>query len=337
VVPVTQLPLVIAHRGASGYRPEHSRSAYELAIALGADAVEPDLVASRDGVLVVRHENEISGTTDVAAHPEFAARRTTKTVDGETLTGWFTEDFDWAELATLRVVERIPKVRPANTEWNGTDGILRFSDLLELLDAAPRPVALVAEIKHPTFYAALGILLDELYAAELAAAGWSDDERLTTECFELSILPKIRARGVGGRMVFLIDAKGSPADEVAANGRHALKYASYLTTAALAQLATVVDGISLSKRILLPKNTDPRRLDLPSTLVDSAHDAGLVVFCWTLRAENKFLGRGLTRGLDAAAPGDWMREFRAIMQTGLDGVFADQPDLALEARASLSA
>ncbi len=334
---MSALPIVIAHRGASGYRPEHTLAAYELAIAQGADAVEPDLVVSRDGVLVVRHENEISGTTDVASRPEFADRRTTKTVDGAKLTGWFTEDFDWDELATLRAVERIPALRPRSAAHDGEQGILRFGDLLSLLDAAGRPVALVAELKHPTFYASIGVALDELYAAELAAAGWTDDPRLTTECFEKTALLAARARGVGGRIVLLIDSAGSPPDEVALHGDRAPAYADYLTAAGLSALAREVDGISLHKRLVVPKRTDLARFDGVSALVDAAHAAGLLVFTWTLRAENTFLSRGATRGPDAAALGDWMLEFTALMRTGVDGVFCDQPDLGVAARAALEA
>ena len=144
-------PLVIAHRGASGYHPEHTRKAYLTAIAQGADAIEPDLVISRDGVLVIRHENEISGTTDVASRPEFAHLLTTKVVDGEELTGWFTEDFTWAELSTLRCIERVPQLRPQNAFENGEYAMLRFIDLLEIADQAPRKLTLVVEIKHPTY------------------------------------------------------------------------------------------------------------------------------------------------------------------------------------------
>lgn len=331
---MNQLPLVIAHRGACGYRPEHTLSAYRLAIAMGADAVEPDLVSTSDRVLVVRHENEISGTTDVAAHAEFAARRTTKTIDGIELTGWFTEDFTWAELSTLRAIERIPKVRKANRQFNGGEAMLRFTDLLELLDASPRRVELVAEIKHASYFASIGLPLDELFAAEIETAGWTNDSRLTTESFELSVLLKIRDRAVGGRFVYLIDAKGSPPDEVAAHGADALSYSEYLTPTGLAALATEVDGISLAKRLVLPKGVDPKTSG-ESKLVADAHAAGLTVFVWTLRAENKFLGRKLAKGVDAGAFGNWKREFTAIMRSGVDGVFADQPDLALQARAML--
>ena len=332
---MSPLPIVIAHRGASGYRPEHTRAAYELAIAMGADAVEPDLVVSRDGVLVIRHENEISGTTDVASRPEFAARRTTKSVDGEKLTGWFTEDFTWDELATLRAIERIPKLRPQSAKRDGEQGILRFVDLLALIDASGRSVALVAELKHPTYYASIGVALDDLYAAELEAAGWARDQRLTTECFEKSVLLKVRAKSVGGRIVLLIDAKGSPPDEVAAHGKKAAPYSDYLSEAGLFALAGEVDGVSLHKRIVIPKEADLKTFDGRSPVVDAAHAAGLLVYTWTLRAENKFLSRGATKGPDAASLGNWMLEFGAIMRAGVDGVFCDQPDLGIAARASL--
>jgi glycerophosphoryl diester phosphodiesterase len=323
--------MVIAHRGASGYRPEHSRSAYLLAIAQGADAVEPDLVPTRDGVLVVRHENEISGTTDVAAHPEFADRRTTKTIEGQKLTGWFTEDFDWSELSTLRVRERLPKLRPGNRDFEGDDGILRFVDLLEILDAAPpvpetgRRVQLVAELKHASYFEAIGLPLDELFAAELGRAGWDDDARLIVESFETTVLAQVRDRGIRARYVFLIEASGAPADHPERD------YADYLTPRSLAALAeSGLRGISINKHLLLP---DAAGRGDEASLVERAHAAGLVVFVWTLRAENHFLARDLR--VHDSDLGRWRDEFALILGTGVDGVFADQPDLALQARAAL--
>ncbi|MBN9186969.1 MAG: hypothetical protein J0I62_00510 [Microbacterium sp.] len=173
-------PLVIGHRGAPGYRPEHSRSSYDLALEMGVDAVEPDIVVSRDGVLVVRHENEISGTTDVTTRPAFADRRTTKTVDGETLTGWFAEDFTWDELSTLRAVERLPEIRPASATFDGQQPILRLRDVLDLVRAASlaqgREIGVVVEIKHATYFAGLGWDVAALLAAELREAGWAAGE-----------------------------------------------------------------------------------------------------------------------------------------------------------------
>lgn len=329
---VARVPLIIGHRGASGYRPEHTRAAYELAFRLGADAVEPDIVATRDGVLVLRHENEISGTTDVASRPEFADRRANKLIDGARLTGWFTEDFTWAELSTLRAVERLPQVRQASATFDGLEPILRLSDLLGIIDDASgqRQRIMVAELKHATYFESIGLPLDELFASEVS--GWASDENLIVECFEQTVLGKVRARGVPGRVVFLAEASGSPADLVAQFGSKALPYSAHLTNAGLARLATAVDGVSVDKRLLL--STDAAGTTTTTDFVERAHAAGLEVYTWTLRAENKFLAKGMRRGSSARDYGDWLDEFRRILGTGLDGVFADQPDLVREALAS---
>jgi glycerophosphoryl diester phosphodiesterase len=304
-----------------------------LAFALGADAVEPDLVASRDGVLVVRHENEISGTTDVASRPEFTDRRTTKLIDGTELTGWFTEDFTWNELATLRAVERLPALRPGSAAFDGQEPLLRLRDLLEIVDAASvvRPRVLVAELKHATHHESVGLPLDELLAAELSA--WASPENLIVESFEQAVLGRVRGRGVAGRLVFLAEASGAPADLVALDGASARSYADHLTDAGLARLASEVDGVSVDKRLLV--STDAAGEGTSTDLVERAHAAGLETYVWTLRAENEFLPTALQRGSAPGDYGDWMTEFRAIVETGVDGVFADQPDLARAALASL--
>jgi glycerophosphoryl diester phosphodiesterase len=322
---------VIAHRGASGYRPEHSRAAYELALELGADAIEPDIVATRDGVLVLRHENEISGTTDVATIAAFADRKTTKVIDGVSLTGWFTEDFDWAELATLRAMERLPKLRRGSATFIGGGGILRLSDLLELLDAAGRPVVLVAEIKHATHFASLGLRLDELFAE--AIRDWATPDNLIVESFEQTVLGQIRGRGIPGRYVFLAEDAGSPPDLVARLGDNAPSYADHLTDAGLATLATDVDGVSVPKSLILLAD-DAGNVTGHTDQPARAHAAGLSAWVWTLRAENRFLAPNLRVGDRDASYGDWLTEFRLIMDSGVDGVFADQPDLALRARDS---
>ncbi|WP_307807389.1 glycerophosphodiester phosphodiesterase family protein [Naasia sp. SYSU D00948] len=325
-------PLVIAHRGASGYRPEHTASAYRMALAMGADAIEPDLVASRDGVLVVRHENEISGTTDVASRPEFASRRTRKVIDGVRHTGWFTEDFTWAELATLRARERLPSIRPRNTAFDGAEGLLRLSDVIALAEQSDRPVVVVAELKHPTYFASLGLPLDELFAQEVG--GWATDANLVVECFEEDVLAGVRARGVPGRRVFLVEAQGAPADHVARFGSAARTFASYLTDEGLAGLAGTVDVVSVNKGLLLQED---RRGNVTGTtdLVERASAAGLETFVWTLRAENAFLGRNLRRGREPSDYGDWMAEYRLIFGTGVAGAFCDHPDLGIQARDSL--
>ncbi len=325
-------PLVVGHRGASGYRPEHTEAAYRLAFELGADAVEPDLVATRDGVLVLRHENEISGTTDVAAHPEFADRRTTKRIDGVRLTGWFTEDFSWAELSTLRAVERLPLLRPASAGFDGRYPILRFVDLLRILDdvaeaRADRPL-LVAEIKHASYFASIGLPLDELFAD--AVAGWATPDTLVTEAFEESVLHAVRRRGVPGRIVYLVERSGTAADLVARRGAAAApSYAAQLRGAELERLAARVDGVSLDRGLVVRVEGDAV---VSTGAVERARAAGLAVFTWTLRPENRFLAPPFRIGRDPAAHGDWRADFAAILATGVDGVFADHPDLAVAAR-----
>ncbi|MCP1503271.1 glycerophosphoryl diester phosphodiesterase [Curtobacterium herbarum] len=328
-------PLVIAHRGASGYRPEHSRSAYELAIELGADAIEPDLVPTKDGVLVLRHENEVSGTTDVADRPEFRDRRTTKTIDGHRLTGWFTEDFTWDEVRTLRTRERLPELRRASRQHDGEDTVLRLEDLLAILDAAPRPVGLVAEVKHASAFAAAGFPMASLLDDVLGTAGWRGDDRLTVESFEKGVLRQVAEHGTGGRLVYLQEARGAAADEVAADGSAATTYAAERTDAALARLATEFHGVSVDLPTLMA-GVDTRAVDDPgpvrSDMVDRAHAVGLAVYTWTLRPENRFLPAALRRGGELAALGDWERWFTSVLRTGVDGVFADHADLAVRAR-----
>lgn len=332
------MTLVIAHRGASGYRPEHSRSAYELAVELGADAIEPDLVPTKDGVLVLRHENDVSGTTDVAAHPEFEHLRTTKTVDGHTVTGWFTEDFTWAELQTLRTRERLPALRPGSAEHDGEEPILRLEDLLAILDAVPRPVGLVAEVKHAEYFGRAGFPMGQLVDDALGAAGWRGDDRLTIECFEKGVLRDLRARRVGDRLVYLQEARGSAADEVASHGSLAPTYAAERSEDALASLATEFHGISVDLGTLMA-GVDTVALDDPtpvrSAIVDRAHEAGLAVYTWTLRPENRFLPAPLRRGGEVAAFGDWERWYTSVIRTGVDGVFADHTDLGVLARSAV--
>jgi len=288
----------------------------------------------------VRHENEISGTTDVAQHPEFAGRRTTKVIDGASLTGWFTEDFTWKELATLRAVERLPKIRQHNTTFDGEQPMLRLSDLLEIIDAASerlrQPLCMVSEIKHATYFASIGLPLDELVADQLKP--WGSRERLTVECFEQTVLDQVRGRGVDADYVYLVEAAGAAADLVARDGSAATPYSEQLTDAGLARLARDVDGISVDKSLLLTAGATRGPVGT-TELVARAHEHGLSVFTWTLRPENRYLAAGhrigSVTGSGAADWGDWRREFELIMSTGLDGVFADHPDLAVAARDGL--
>src|SRR5688572_15093190 len=193
---VARTTIVIGHRGASGYRPEHTLAAYELAIALGADFIEPDLVSTRDGVLVARHENEISGTTDVADHPEFASRRTTKVIDGVSFTGWFTEDFTLAELKTLRAVERLPAVRQRNTLYNGLFEVPTFQEVIDLArrtSRGGRTVGIYPETKHPTYFQGIGLPLEEPLAAALQRNGLnSKNAAVFVQSFEVANLRKLQ-------------------------------------------------------------------------------------------------------------------------------------------------
>jgi glycerophosphoryl diester phosphodiesterase len=315
---------VIGHRGAPGYLPEHSRGSYLLAIGAGLDAVEPDVVPTRDGVLVVRHENEISATTDVSSRPEFAHRFTSKVVDGELLTGFFTEDFTWDELRTLRCRERIPALRPASAAHDDTEPLLCLRDVLDL--ARERGVGVVLEIKHAASFARLGFDLAELVGAEIRAAGWWDaEDALVIESFEPQVLARLRERGIRVPLVQLIEADGVPADH--RDGEPT--YADMLRPAGLAALAEEVDGISPDKRLVLA----PDRRGLasgPARFVAEAHELGLRVFTWTCRPENAFLLPAYRRPGGDAAFGDYRSEWAVLRDAGLDGVFVDHPDLGVE-------
>ncbi len=314
---------MIAHRGASGYRPEHTRAAYELAIAMGADAVEPDVVVSADGVLVVRHENEIGGTTDIAGRPEFAARRTVRRIDGAAVRGWFAEDFSWAELARLRCRERLPTLRPGSAAHDGAEPMLRLRDLLELVGAAGRRVGVVLELKHATHVAGLGFDLAALVEAQLRAAGWWDAAApLVIESFEPTVLEQLRVRGLPSPRVLLLEAEGTPFDLATAQGRAAPGYLELLTDEGLDRLAASVDGISVDKRIILGTHRPPAR-----SVTAAAHERGLRVYTWTCRPENAFLAARFRGRGGQAAFGDYRREWAELRASGVDGVFVDHPDL----------
>jgi glycerophosphoryl diester phosphodiesterase len=313
-------PLVIGHRGASGYRPEHTLASYELAARQGADFIEPDLVVTKDGVLVARHEPEISTTTDVAAHPEFAARRTTKLLDGVPTTGWFTEDFTLAELKTLRAKERIPAVRPQNATFDGQFEIPTFQEVIDLRARLSRElrreIGIYPETKHPTYFRNLGLPLEERLVWALRRNGL-DNKRapVFVQSFEVGSLRRLRGL-TRARLVQLVDARGGPAD---LPGR---RYAEMVTPAGLAEVATYADAVGVEKSLVQPLAPDGS-LGAPTALVRDAHRAGLAVHVWTLRSDSTFLPRAY-RG-DAAA--EW-RRFAAL---GVDGMFGDFPDVGVRA------
>lgn len=292
---------------------------------MGVDAVEPDVVATKDGVLIVRHENEISGTTDVAEHPEFADRKTTKRVDGQALTGWFTEDFTWIELSTLRSRERLPEVRLSSASFNDSQAILRLTDVLDIVRDGSiehgREIGVVLEVKHATYFASIGLDLAPLIERDLRAAGWAAGELpLIIECFESTVLGELKARGIAASYIYLIEASGRPYDLLVSQGRHALTYKATVTPQGLDGLVGQVDGISVNKRMLLTPG---------NTIVADAHARGLTVFTWTCRPENAFLSAEFRGAGGKNAYGDYEAEWDVIARTGVDGVFVDHPDLGV--------
>ena len=316
--------LVIAHRGASAYRPEHTLEAYALAVEMGADVIEPDLVMTRDGVLVARHENEISETTDVAERLEFADRRTTKTIDGHEVTGWFTEDFTLDELKTLRAVERLPGLRPQSADYDGQFQVPTLAEVIALADslgaARGRPVGLYPETKHPTYFRRIGLPLEVPLVEALHAAGLdAPEDPVWIQSFEVGGLELLRGL-TRLRLVQLAMPGAAPVD------RRELSYDAMMTPDGLATVATYADAVGVAKTFVL----DPETL-APSALVADAHAAGLDVHVWTVRPENAFLPPSL-RSADGApeAGGDVRAEVRALLAAGVDGLFADAPDVVVE-------
>lgn len=321
-------PLVIAHRGASALRPEHTLEAYRKAIEDGADTIEPDLVSTRDGVLVARHENEISGTTDVAARPEFAARRTTKTIDGERVEGWFTEDFTLAELKTLRARERLPQLR--STAWDGQLPIPTLTEIIDLVAAEStrrgRVIGLAPELKHPTHFATLGLAMEPPLLETLRAHPYTRSAPVLIQSFETANLRALRARidrGGNLRLLQLLGAPGEhPYDTVAAGAPRT--YAAMTDAAGLAEIAQYADAIGPHWSALAPQTGSNGRAR--SRLVDDAHAAGLQVVAYTYRPENHFLGDYAGPGGPAARhEAGSVRQIRAHAALGIDAFFTDDP------------
>jgi glycerophosphoryl diester phosphodiesterase len=313
-------PIIIAHRGASGERPEHTIASYALAIEQGADYIEPDLVLTKDGVLVARHENEISETTDVAARPEFAARKAAKTIDGQKVTGWFTEDFTLAELKSLRAKERLPQLRKANTAFDGQFDIPTFAEILELAStssaATGRIIGVYPETKHPSYFASIGLGHEEPLLKTLAMFGMDKSTSpVFIQSFEVGNLQALRPK-TRVKLVQLMSRDGGPADDPAA------RYADMATPDGLRAIARYADGVGVEKAIVIPR-TMLGNLGEPSSFVADAHMAGLAVHIWTMRRENYFLPLNLKSGINPAAQGDLVAEIRAFLATGIDGLFSD--------------
>jgi len=328
----SQVPIVIGHRGASGYRPEHTLASYRLAIELGADFIEPDLVSTKDHVLVARHENEISTTTNVADHPEFADRRTTKVIDGIEVTGWFTEDFTLAELQTLRAIERLPETRPANTAF---DGLYKVPTLQQVIDLAKREhVGIYPETKHPTYFDSVGLSLEEPLVRTLRANGYRGRHApVYIQSFEVANLKDLNSM-TGLPLVQLVDETGQPYDFVVSGDPRT--YADLVTSKGLMDIAGYAEGVGVNKTLIVPWD-EQNRLEAPTQLVQRAHRAHLLVHAFTFRNENEFLPVDFQRG-DPSSPvflqayGDAPAEYRLFFRLGVDGVFSDNPDTAVAVR-----
>jgi len=318
------LPRVIGHRGAAGHRPEHTLGSYELAIDYGVDFIEPDLVATKDGVLIARHENDISGTSDAAE--KFPERRTTKTIDGKRITGWFTEDFTLAEIKTLRAKERLAF---RNQGWNGVYEIPTFQEVIDLATrrgaADGRVIGVYPETKHPSYFRSIGLALEPLLLAALEANGYTDaGAPVFVQSFEVQNLKDLSRRTKVRLIQLMEDARLQPYDFIAAGDRRS--YGDLMTPQALAEIATYAHGIGPWKRSIVPQRADGTLLP-PTTLVADAHKAGLMVHPYTFRDEPEFLAPDYQL--------DPIREYLQFYRLGVDGVFSDFGDTAVRARAML--
>ncbi|MFF8476722.1 glycerophosphodiester phosphodiesterase [Streptomyces sp. NPDC015414] len=334
------VPTIIGHRGASGYRPEHTFGSYELALDLGADIVEAgDLVPTRDGHLVCRHEPEIGGTTDVASHPEFAGRRTTKVLDGVSTTGWFTEDFTLAELKRLRAVERIPANRPHNTLYDGRWGIPTFEEVLKWQDEQTRrrgrQVWIYPEIKHPTYFRKLGLGLEERVAKLLRKHGKDGrNAPVILQSFEPTSIQRLNRLVDNPLVVLLSSANSRPYDFVDTGDPRTV--ADLIAPKGLREIAGYAQGIGPTLDLVIPRKADGTLAE-PSTLVADAHKVGLILHPYTMRNENPFLPAEYRKGGAADAYGDAFGAFATYFATGIDGVFTDNADTGLLARADFLA
>jgi glycerophosphoryl diester phosphodiesterase len=360
-------PIVIAHRGACGYRPEHTIGSYGLAVDMGADFIEPDLVPTKDGVLVARHENEISTTTDIASHPEFAIRQCVKVVDGRSVKGWFTEDFTLAELKTLRAQERMPKIRQHNTIYDGRYGILTLQEIFDFVKKRNREqkriIGIYPEIKHPSYFKSIGFDTTKLLLDGLLANGYRDSSSpVFIQCFEPTTLKALHAV-TSINLIQLIDDDLKPYDFVL--NKDSRTWEDILTPAGLAEVRTYARGIGPAKNRIL-KLDESGKLLKPTRLIDDAHKVGLIVHPWTFRNENAFLpldyrsannslandssankssanksfpknsSASVAESIYPSLYGDAFAEYKMFYDLGVDGVFSENPDTALEARTSMN-
>ncbi|XP_072935958.1 uncharacterized protein [Epargyreus clarus] len=332
-------PTVIAHRGASGYAPEHTLGSYALAITMGADYVEPDLVMTKDGQLIARHDNELGMTTDVAKHPEFADRHRTQTIDGNEVTGWFTEDFTLAEIKTLRAIERIPAIRPGNARMDGAFQVLTFQEIIDLVKSLQtsqrRIIGIYPEIKHSTHFKNLELAMESLVVNTFRKNGYnSATSPVYIQSFEVNNLKELN-KMTDLRLLQLYDEKLSQPFDQVTNGTD-LTYGKMATPEGLAEVAKYANAVGPDKSYIIPRNAD-NRLGKTTTFVADAHAVGLKVHPYTFRAENSFLPKEYQSADPSEdALGDLKGEIRAYLDAGIDGLFSDQPNIAVSLRGPCS-
>jgi glycerophosphoryl diester phosphodiesterase len=327
----TRGPIVIGHRGAPAYRPEHTIASYTLAIEMGADFIEPDLCSTKDHQLIARHEPDIGGTTDVAT--KFPERRTTKTIDGTTTTSWFVDDLTLAELKTLRAVERLPAVRPQNTAFNGLFEVPTFQEVIDLAKA--HDVGIYPETKHPTYFRTEGLPIEEPMLATLRRNGLDrPGAKVFIQSFEVSNLKALRRR-TRLPLIQLIDVSGKPYDFVVSGDPRT--YTDLLTPQGLAEIATYADGIGPDRSRLVANDVAAKPIGAPTGVIEAAHAVGLLLHPFTFRPENEFLSSTHRQG-DPASPqyriarGDQPAELELYFELGVDGLFADNADTAVAVR-----
>ncbi|MFZ0254141.1 MAG: glycerophosphodiester phosphodiesterase [Gammaproteobacteria bacterium] len=338
------VPIVIAHRGASGYLPEHTLAAYAIAILQGVDFVEPDLVMTKDGHLIARHDNVLDLTTDVACRPEFADRRTTKVVDHLEVTGWFSEDFTLQEIKRLRAIERIPARRPENVRFDGQFEIPTLEEIIYLVEALERStghgIGIYPETKHPTYFERLGLFMRKSLVETLRCHGYEAErkDRIFIQSFETANLKALR-EVTTMPLIQLLWLEGQPYDVASAGGT--LSYDDMATSEGLKAIAGYADGVGPEKNhFIIPRGGDGNlEVHRTTRFVAEAHQAGLAVHAFTFRAENAFLPISL-RCLDPNDPnakGDLISEIKIFLAAGIDGFFVDQPDMGVKARAAFVA
>ncbi|XP_030032795.1 glycerophosphodiester phosphodiesterase GDPD6 isoform X2 [Manduca sexta] len=325
-------PLVIAHRGASGYIPEHTLGAYALAITMGSDYIEPDVVMTRDGQIIARHDNELGLTTDVADHPEFASRYRTQTVDGQTVSGWFTEDFTLAEIKTLRAIERIPNIRAGNARMNGAFEVPTMQEIIDLAKGMEvsykRRIGIYPEIKHPSHFQRLGLAMEQPLVDILHRNGYRGPEApIYIQSFEVSNLKEL-SNITGIRLIQLFGSSktSQPVDQALLGT--GLTYGDMATAQGLREIATYAYAAGPDKGYIIPRDPN-NKLTTPTSFVEDAHAAGLKIHPYTFRAENIFLPAEFQSSNSPSEFGDAAGEMKAFIDAGIDGLFSDHPDISV--------